>query len=208
MPTVDSHDKILGQIWRSRELWSDLRGLCETGVAATLAVARALAPIVPSLKRGLRVILFSVEEWGLTGSRHYVEELDEEQCERISLVVNLDSVAGSPRLTALTSGFEELAHFLSEIAGRIGIPLGIYRPVMANSDHYNFLSRGIPAFRLVAGFEEPDSRLRFLLTQADTLEKVEPTELKVAALLAAEIVLSACMAEGPIARRQNVEERG
>lgn len=79
---------------------------------------------------------------------------------------------------------------------------------MANSDHYNFLSRGIPAFRLVAGFEEPDSRLRFLLTQADTLEKVEPTELKVAALLAAEIALSACMAEGPIARRQNVEERG
>lgn len=59
-----------------------------------------------------------------------------------------------------------------------------------------------------SGFEEPDSRLRFLLTQADTLEKVEPTELKVAALLAAEIALSACMTEGPIARRQNVEERG
>lgn len=176
-----------------------------TGVAATLAVARTLAPMVPSLRRGLRVILFTVEEWGLTGSRHYVDELDEEQCERISLVINLDSVVGSPHLTALTSGFAELDRFLGGIAERIGIPLGTYQPVMANSDHYNFLRRGIPAFRLVAGFDEPDSRLRFLLTPADTVDKVAPTELKVAALLAAEIALSACMAEGPIASRRNVE---
>ena len=179
-----------------------------TGVAVVLEVARALAPVVPFLRRGLRVALFTVEEWGLMGSRSYVDQLAEQECDRISLVVNLDSVGSSSRFTALTSGFEELEPFLLGVAAKIGIPLQTYRPVMANSDHYNFVRRGIPAFRLVAGFDEPDSRLRFVLTPADTLDKVPPTELKVAALLAAEIVLSACMAEGPIARRRATAERG
>ncbi|MFQ5931571.1 MAG: M28 family peptidase [Nitrospiraceae bacterium] len=177
-----------------------------TGVAVALTVARNLAPLVPSLRRGLRVAFFTIEEWGLMGSRHYVDQLSEDECERIALVVNLDSVAGSSRLTALTSRFEELDRFLLGVADEVGIRLGTFRPIMANSDHYNFVRRGIPAFRLVAGFDEPDSRLRYLLTPGDTIDKVSPTELKTAALLTAEIVLSACMADGPIARRRNSEE--
>ncbi|MFQ5849789.1 MAG: M28 family peptidase [Candidatus Binatia bacterium] len=173
-----------------------------TGVAVSLMVARALAPLVPSLRRGLRVALFTIEEWGLVGSRHYVDQLSEEQCERIALAVNLDSVAGSSWLTALTSGFEDLDRFLRGVADEAGVPLRTFRPIIANSDHYNFVRRGIPAFRLVAGFDEPDSRLRYLLTPADTIDKVSPTELKTAALLTAEIVLRACMAEGQIARRR------
>jgi aminopeptidase YwaD len=49
------------------------------------------------------VTFFTVEEWGLTGSRHYGDQLGEADCDRIALAVNLDSVAGSPWLTALTS---------------------------------------------------------------------------------------------------------
>jgi hypothetical protein len=177
-----------------------------TGVVVALEVARALAPLAPSLRRGLRVAFFTVEEWGLTGSRHYVDQLGEDESDRIALAVNLDSVAGSPWLTALTSGFEELDPFLVGAAGEAGVTLRTFRPVMANSDHYNFVRRGIPAFRLVAGFDEPDSRLRYLLTPADTLDKVSPTELKAAALLTAEIVLRACMAEHPVARRKTGEE--
>ena len=48
---------------------------------------------------------------------------------------------------------------------------------MPNSDHANFARRGIPALRLVAGFDEPDSRLRYLLTPGDTLDKIAPKEL-------------------------------
>ena len=177
-----------------------------SGLAVLLEVARALAPLVPSLTRGLRLALFTLEEWGLTGSRLWVDGLAEAECDRIALNVNLDSVVGSPWLTALTSGFAELDPFLHAAAADSGLALKTFRPLMANSDHYNFVRRGIPAFRLVAGFDEPESNLRYLLTPADTLDKISPSELKVAALLTAQIVLRACATDGMIAPRKRGEE--
>ena len=44
-----------------------------TGLAAVLAVTRALSPQVAGWRRGLRVMFFSVEEWALTGSAQYVQ---------------------------------------------------------------------------------------------------------------------------------------
>jgi Iap family predicted aminopeptidase len=173
-----------------------------SGVAVALEVARVLAPVVPSLARGLRVALFTVEEWGLTGSRHYVDALAPAERDRIALDVNLDSVVGSPRLTALTSGFADLDPFLHEASAAVGIPIATFRPLMANSDHYHFARHGIPAFRLVAGFDDPASMMRYLLTPADTLDKVAPGELKTAAMLCAELALRACAASGPIAARR------
>jgi hypothetical protein len=173
-----------------------------SGVAVALEVARVLAPLVPSLPRGLRVALFSVEEWGLNGSRQYVDGLPIAERDRIAVNVNLDSVVGSPSLTALTSGFEDLDGFLHATGVEVGVPLRTFRPLMANSDHYNFARHGIPAFRIVAGFDEPASQLRYLLTPADTLDKVAPGELKTAAMLCAELTLRACTWPGPIAARR------
>jgi Zn-dependent M28 family amino/carboxypeptidase len=177
-----------------------------SGVAVALEVARALASTVPSLRRGLRVVLFTVEEWGLMGSRSYVSDLSDNECQRIALVVNLDSVAGSASLTALTTGFDELETFLPTIAEECGLSLHTYNPVMANSDHASFARRGIPAFRLLAGFDEPESRLQYLLTPADTIDKVSPAELKLAAQLTAEILLRACTVPGRIARHRDHSE--
>uniref|UniRef100_UPI000A457827 M28 family peptidase n=1 Tax=Microvirga massiliensis TaxID=1033741 RepID=UPI000A457827 len=83
-----------------------------SGVAAALAAARAVAPRVPRMRRGLRLAFFSVEEWALTGSAQYVEAMDEATRKSIAIVINLDSVGGSPRLSALTSGFAGLEPFL------------------------------------------------------------------------------------------------
>lgn len=177
-----------------------------SGLAVALEVTRALAPIVPSLPRGLRVGFFTLEEWGLTGSRIYADALSEAECDRIAVNLNLDSVAGSSRLTALTSGFAELDPFVHAAAAECGLAIHTFRPIMANSDHYNFARRGIPALRLVAGFDEPDSRLRYVLTPADTLDQIAPSELKLAALLTAELVLRACTVDGPVARRKRGEE--
>jgi hypothetical protein len=165
-----------------------------SGAAVALAVTRALAPRVARFRRGLRLCFFSVEEWALTGSRHYVEGLAQAERDRLVLDVNLDSVAGSPQLTALTSGFAGLEPFLSGVARSCGQALGLYRPLMANSDHANFAQAGIPALRLVAGFGEPASKLRHVLTPADTRDKASPGELAAAAILAAAIVAEACEA--------------
>jgi len=171
-----------------------------SGAAVALAVARALAPSVPGFRRGLRLAFFSVEEWALTGSRLYVDGLSAEERARIALDVNLDSVGGSPRLAALTSGFPGLDPFLREVAGGIGAELRLYRPLMTNSDHANFAAAAIPALRLVAGFDEVASNLRYVLTPADTRDKVAHGELQAAALLTAAIVAAACEASDETVR--------
>lgn len=139
-----------------------------TGVTAVLAIARAMAPRMAHLRRGLTVCLFSAEEWALNGSREWLRALPDDQRRSIALNINLDSLDGSPSLTALTSGFSELGHLARQGAQLAGVDLGVHLPLMSNSDHANFANAGIPALRLIAGFNEPASSLRWLLTRADT----------------------------------------
>ena len=163
-----------------------------TGLAAVLAVVAELAPRVADFECGLRVALFTVEEWALTGSADYADGLNDEERAAIRLNLNLDSVAGSPNLTALTSDFPALEAWLLERAAAHGARLGVHRPLMANSDHYNFARVGVPAVRLVAGFDEPESCLRYVLTPADTRDKVRAEDLAAAAWLTARLVEDAC----------------
>lgn len=165
-----------------------------TGLAAVLAVARALSPEVARWRRGLRVMFFSVEEWALTGSAQYVTSLSEVERAKIALNVNLDSVAGSPNLAALSSGYGGVEPFLLGVAEANGQSLRTVRPLMTNSDHANFAAGGIPAIRLVAGFDDPNAHLRVVLTPADTRDKVAQSELRQATLLTAALVAAACNA--------------
>jgi len=165
-----------------------------TGVAAAISAASDIAAHAPTLTRGLRLCLFSIEEWGLLGSRDYLAGLGREACEAISLNVNLDSVAGAAGLAALYSEFPALADFLRDVADEADTSLALHEPLVRNSDHYNFAAAGIPACRLMAGFEMPKSNLRHVLTAEDTIDKVSPEQLRLAAALTAQIVMRACTA--------------
>ena len=167
-----------------------------TGLAAVLAVVAELAPRIADFECGLRVGLFTIEEWALSGSADYVDSLTTEERATLRLNLNLDSVAGSPNLTALTSDFPALEAWLLERAAVHGVPLGAHRPLMANSDHYNFARSGVPAARLVAGFDEPESNLRYVLTPADTRDAVRADDLVAAARLTARLVEDACRMPG------------
>ena len=162
-----------------------------TGIAAALAVARALAPHAGCFRRGLRLAFFSAEEWALTGSRVYLELLPTADRETLALNINLDSVAGSDHLTALCSGSSKLAAWVERRSSAAGVPVRTHLPHMANSDHANFAQHNIPALRLVAGFDELDSNLKHVLTAADTRDKVGEGQLRLAALAAAVLVWSA-----------------
>jgi len=109
------------------------------------------------------------------GSRIWLERMHEAARRLMVINVNLDSVGGAFGLTALTSGFERLDVWVKEIAPRAGLPIATHLPLMANSDHANFAAHGIPAVRLLAGFNAPDSNLRLLLTAADTRDKCTRT---------------------------------
>jgi aminopeptidase YwaD len=165
-----------------------------TGVAVALGLARLLAPHVSGCPRGLRICLFSAEEWGLIGSRIWLEQMDEAARRLLVFNINLDSVGGASGLTALTSGFERLDAWVKDTATRAGLPIATYLPLMANSDHANFAAHGIPAVRLLAGFNSPESNLRLLLTAADTRDKVHPDELDHALRLATTLTWQALVA--------------
>jgi aminopeptidase YwaD len=139
-----------------------------TGVAVALAVARAIAPHAKECERGLRLCLFSAEEWALAGSKQYLGRMDAAERSRMKLNVNLDTVAGDERLTALTSDFPALDAWVREVSSGDGLGLGTYLPIMQSSDHFNFATHGIPALRLVAGFDRPESAVRHVLTRRDT----------------------------------------
>lgn len=167
-----------------------------SGLAAALAVARALAPGMAERRRGLRLAFFNIEEWALTGSEAYVAGLSEAERLAIKLNVNLDSVAGGDRLTALTSNFAGLEPFLLEQSESCDVALGLYRPHQMNSDHGNFANAGIPAFRLVAGFNDAKAATRLVLTPEDTRDKVSEAGLAKAARLAWQIT-SVALDAGP-----------
>jgi Zn-dependent M28 family amino/carboxypeptidase len=95
----------------------------------------------------------------------------------------------------LTSEFPRLDSFVLQAAKQSGIALKTHQPMMQNSDHYNFARHGIPALRLVAGFNRPQCNIRHILTGADTRDKVAPTELATAARLTATLLWQALNAE-------------
>ncbi|MDB5812040.1 MAG: hypothetical protein JWN94_4162 [Betaproteobacteria bacterium] len=162
-----------------------------TGVAVVLAVARAFAPLIASCRRGLRICFFSAEEWALAGSRQYLDRMSADERSAIALNINLDTVGGDTQLTALTSEFPRLETFVVEAATAAGLPVNTYAPLMGNSDHFNFARHGIPALRLVAGFDRPQCNIRHILTRGDTREKVTEAELAAAARLTATLLARA-----------------
>jgi Zn-dependent M28 family amino/carboxypeptidase len=176
-----------------------------TGLACALAVTEALRDIVPGLPRGMQLGLFNIEEWALLGSAAHLEQMAPEERARRVLNVNLDSVAGADNLTAMTSGVPGMRAFLEAALRPSGFDLPVTEPFFGNSDHANFLRHGIPALRLCAGFDRPQSNMRFLLTPADTPDKVRPEQLKYAASVAALLVLAACSAESVPVPRMDAE---
>jgi Zn-dependent M28 family amino/carboxypeptidase len=131
--------------------------------------------------------LFGAEEWALAGSRAWLAAQPAERLARMRMNLNLDSVAGHGQLTALTSGFAELPGFLRGAWP----PLAVHEPLMANSDHANFAALGVPAARIIAGFNAPESNLRFLLTAADRRQLTSDAELRAATLAAARMLWAA-----------------
>jgi hypothetical protein len=65
---------------------------------------------------------------------------------------------------------------------------------MSNSDHANFARLGIPALRLLAGFDRPQSRVRAILSSDDRRELVTADELANALALTAAITVQALCA--------------
>ncbi len=177
-----------------------------SGTAVALELARLLSAWPRSFSRDFEVHFYSVEEWGLQGSRAYADSLSEDEAGRIALAINLDVVAGSEHLTWLCNGFADLAGWVQGALGEEPPRCAVSERVAINSDHANYVRRGIPALRLLAGMDEPESRCGYHLSPADTSDRVNLPELAAAASVTARLLSKALEDPGPIARHKTPDE--
>jgi photosystem II stability/assembly factor-like uncharacterized protein len=121
-----------------------------SGVAAALAVARALAAY--RLERTVRIVLFAGEEQGLVGSRDYARRA-KSRGDDIRAVWNMDMVGyvgGGPRAARLYYKDDSTWMYQAGArASRLYVPeltlVGENNPFRANSDHYSFWQQGFAA---------------------------------------------------------------
>lgn len=149
-----------------------------TGVAVALAAARILAPRLGPGTPGLRICFFTAEEWALAGSARYLADMPAAERDTLKFNINLDTVAGDDTLCALISDYPALAGVVDGAAEQAGVAVSHWLPFMPNSDHANFAKHGIPALRLVAGFERPESRVRHILSRGDVAGIIHEDELR------------------------------
>jgi len=166
-----------------------------TGVAALLTLAGAWAPLVDRMPRGLTVCVFGAEEWSRSGSRAWLAGMPSTDIAALAMNLNFDSIAGSPNLTALTSGYPAFGGFVQDAAMQAGCRVAVHQSILVSSDHANFAACGVPALRPIAGFDEPGSRLARLLTAADTRDGVPMEELGRATEVAGSILWRVLSAE-------------
>jgi len=94
----------------------------------------------------------------------------------------------APFVVALTSKFAALGPFVHQVAAGAGLSLEVHEPLMTNSDHANFAAHGIPAMRLLAGFNDSAFNLRHLLTGAARPFLTNSSELKASTLTAGPVL--------------------
>jgi Zn-dependent M28 family amino/carboxypeptidase len=175
----------------------DGHGLAESamdnasGLATILEVGRRLGPLAATQNIGLTIAMFTFEEWALTGSARYVESLSSKERANIFCNINVDTPVGYPRVFGLTASDPLIAELLTEASALGGTPIHQIPAYTSNSDHYNFLEAGIPAVRLIGGYNDETAKSRLLLTEADNREGVEPLELRHAAITTAMITWQA-----------------
>ena len=141
-----------------------------TGVASLLIMAEELANAhydnEQPLPFAVRLVFFGVEEIGLYGSRHYVDELSEDERERVIAMLNFDAMGKGD---ASAVGSAELVNEAIEYAESNGIELNRSdEPAGLGSDHAPFLAVDIPALFFFG------DDFSIINSPEDVLEEIEP----------------------------------
>ena len=141
-----------------------------TGVVSLLVMAEQLAKAHyddgQSLPYAVRLVFFGVEEIGLFGSKHYVEELSEEERDEIIAMLNFDAMGKG---NASVLGSEGIVDRTVEYAVDNGINLNrSNEPAGFGSDHASFINADIPALFFFG------DDFSIINSPEDVLEQVDP----------------------------------
>ena len=140
-----------------------------SGISAVLTIAEHIAD--RSYPFNVRVILFGAEEIGLFGSRHYVENMSQDEIDNTIAMLNFDAF-GSGR-TLQIAGDIQLTSEATRIGNNFGMNLDTFseeqwRGLGGASDHGPFRLVGIPVLFLIS---DDISRIN---SPADEIQHINP----------------------------------
>jgi len=176
-----------------------------SGVIAITEAARVLVAQQQYLPQTVRFICFGVEELGLFGAYAYTRAHQDEM-ERIRFVFNMDVVGGNGTLGFLLQNCPELVPHFEYLAAPLGTECHIHDTLVPFSDHFPFVLQGVPAAFIASGPGEPGKR-GWGHTTADTLDKVNEQNVRLAAALTARLAIRVANDVGGWpGRRRNADE--
>ncbi|HUL36615.1 MAG TPA: M20/M25/M40 family metallo-hydrolase, partial [Thermodesulfobacteriota bacterium] len=144
-----------------------------SGVSALLEIWRSLAKRKADLKRSVILLFFGGEEWGLWGSRHFVDQ-PFVPLSQIKAMLSLDTIGGATDEKEVFLIGSSIHPSVAQISRRFMEPLGIKEgrnidpySFEFGSDHYPFHQRGIPALDFFS------SDYKKVHTSRDQLESID-----------------------------------
>lgn len=183
LPGVSDQKIVLGGHFDS---WDFGQGAIDNGVgiAQLFDTARLLKTHSARNEHTVEFVWFNAEEWGLFGSRDYVERHD---LEPVRAMVNLD-MAGRPiQINAM--GFDELIPLLETYSAKLGsweFEKKVVNKAWLGSDHQSFMLKGVPSITFNAPFD-PEV-VRYYHDFGDSFEKIDREMLARATALAALLI--------------------
>jgi len=140
-----------------------------SGTSTLLEIARSLATSKFKPKRTLVFIWFSGEEWGLLGSKHYLDNPIFDLKKTFAMVC-MDMVGRNSDKPVTVKGCasaDPWKEMVEEAAKGTGLNFTIEPRANGATDYLNFIRRQIPAIDFFAGFH-PDYHMR-----SDTPDKID-----------------------------------
>ena len=166
------------------------------GTAMVVEIARALAQREADLDTRVRFVVYGAEEVGLVGSGRDADARDPES---IAAVVNNDGVGRARDLTCAAHGFDGLVDAAGRVADRLDHPIEASPELSPHSDHWPYVVRGVPGYHVRA--DTGDVGRGWGHTHADTLDKLDPRDLREQAIVLTELVVELAADDTTVARR-------
>ena len=113
--------------------------------------------------------------------------------------MNNDGVGRARDLTCDAHGFDGLVDAAGRVADRLDHPIEAAPELSPHSDHWPYVVRGVPGYHVRA--DTGDVGRGWGHTRADTLDKLDPRDLREQAIVLTELVVELAAADTTVAHR-------
>lgn len=174
------------------------------GAATVMEAMRILKAVGAKPRRTIRMALWGGEEEGLYGSRawvakHLAGDANKAARDNFSVYFNIDPGYGlvygfySEGNSAAKALFDEWLEPFKDLGARKNVIAGI-----GSTDHLSFIAEGVPGFNPIQDFTNYDVRIHH--TNMDTIERMNPDDIKEAAIVFAAFAYNAAQRDAMFPR--------